>query len=208
MSRTKSSARWLREHFDDEFVKRAQKEGYRGRAVYKLKEIDQRDRLFRSGMTVVDLGAAPGSWSQYAVTRVGPKGRVIAIDVLAIEPIGRVEVIQGDLTEPTVLDLLTTSLKDRRADLVLSDLAPNISGIVVVDQAQFIQLAESVLQIADQALVSGGSLLLKAFQGEAQDFLNKAMRHCFNILVVRKPLASRRHSREIYLLGSGFRGQL
>ena len=206
MSRTKSSARWLRRHFDDPFVKRARADGFRSRAAYKLQEMDRRDRLFRAGMTVADLGAAPGSWSQYAVSRVLPGGRVVAVDLLAIEPISGVEIIQGDLTETAVLDLLTTQLKTRRADLVISDLAPSISGIATADQARFMELAERVLEITDRILISGGSVLLKVYQGETQEFVSRALRGRFDKTAVRKPSASRAQSPEIYLLGRGFNG--
>ena len=206
MPRTKSSARWLRRHFDDEFVKRARADGFRSRAVYKLQEMDRRDRLFHPGMVVLDLGAAPGGWSQYAVSRVGTQGRVLAVDLLTIEPISGVEVIQGDIAETAVLDLLQATLKTRQADLVISDLAPSISGIAATDQARFIGLAECVLEVASRTLVSGGGLLLKVYQGEAQEFVTRAMRSRFDKTAVRKPSASRAHSPEIYFLGRGFSG--
>lgn len=206
MPRTKSSARWLREHFDDQFVKRAQKEGYRSRAVYKLKEIDERDRLFRSGMTVVDLGAAPGGWSQYAGARVGAKGRIYALDMLPIAPIAGVDGIQGDFTDSTVLDLLMTRVHGQRVDLVISDLAPNISGIAAADQAKSMYLAECVLDFAANVLAPGGTVVIKVFQGAGYDSLHKDMRLKFDKLLSRKPKASRPHSREVYLLGKGFKG--
>ena len=207
MPRTKSSARWLRQHFDDQFVKRAQKEGYRSRAVYKLKEIDERDRLFRAGMTVIDLGAAPGGWSQYAVERVGAQGRICALDIAPIAPISGVEVIQGDFTDSAVLDLLIARVPGQRADLVISDLAPNISGIAAADQAQSMNLAECVRDFATRVLAPGGSVVIKVFQGAGYDKLHKDMRTRFDRLLSRKPKASRAQSREIYLLGKGFSGR-
>ena len=206
MTRPKRSRAWLREHFDDAFVKRAQKEGYRSRAVYKLAEIDERDRLFRAGQTVVDLGAAPGGWSQYARKRVGARGRVVALDVLPIAPLASVDMIQGDFAEPAVLDLLLERLGGRPADLVISDMAPNISGVAVSDQPRSMYLAELALDFAAKVLRPGGGFLVKAFQGEGFHSLYKQMQSRFEKLVSRKPRASRPRSREIYLLGRGFKG--
>ncbi len=204
MSRTKSSREWLHRHFEDPFVKRARKEGYRSRAVYKLAEVDKRDRLFAPGMTVVDLGAAPGGWSQYARRRVGPKGSVIALDILPIEPIVGVEVIQGDFSEDVVLDLLFECLGGRPVDLVMSDLAPNISGIAPSDQARSLYLAELATDFAVRVLRSRGSLLLKAFQGEGFIGVREALRRRFHRVATRKPKASRADSREVYLLARDY----
>ena len=204
MTRRNKTKKWLREHLDDAFVRRAQKEGYRGRAVYKLKEIDQRDRLLRTGMRVVDLGAAPGSWSQYAGERVGRQGQVVALDVLPMEPLPGVTSIQGDFTEQAVLHRLVLALQGEAVDLVISDMAPNISGIGVSDQARSVYLAELALDFAEKSLRPGGDLLLKVFQGEGFPALQKQMRARFKTLVTRKPQASRPRSREIYLLGKGF----
>lgn len=206
MPRTKSSQRWLARHVKDEFVKRARKEGARSRAAYKLEEIDRRDRLLRPGMTVVDLGAAPGGWTQYVKSRVGASGRVIALDVLPMEPIVGVEFIQGDFTEQPVLDLLMERLHGKPVDLVISDMAPNISGVTSVDQARSMQLAELALDFADKTLKPGGSLLVKTFQGAGFNEFHAQLRRRFEKLVVRKPQASRSESREIYLLGEGFKG--
>lgn len=206
MARSKSSDRWLRRHFTDEYVKRAQKEGRRSRAVYKLAEIDERDRLFRPGMTVVDLGAAPGGWSQYARERVGPAGRVIALDILPMEPIAGVEVLQGDFTEPAVLDSLIERLGGQPVDLVIADMAPNISGIASADQGRTMLLAELALEFADKTLRPGGDFLVKTFQGAGFQEFHRAMQRRFAKLHVRKPKASRAESREVYLLGKGFKG--
>lgn len=203
---TKRSRRWLRRHFADEFVKRARKEGYRSRAAYKLAEIDARDQLLRPGMTVVDLGAAPGGWAQYAARRLGAGGRLLALDVLPLEPIAGVEFIQGDFTDPAVLDLLKERLGDTRADLVMSDMAPNISGIAAADQARAMRLAELALEFAAKTLRPGGTLLLKTFQGEGFPELRQRMQARFERVATRKPRASRAESREVYLLGLGFKG--
>lgn len=205
MARSKSSDRWLRRHFTDEYVKRARKEGRRSRAVYKLVELDERDRLFRPGMTVVDFGAAPGGWSQYAKERVGPGGRVIALDILPMEPIAGVEVLQGDFTEQAVLDSLIKRLGGQPVDLVLADMAPNISGIASADQGRSMLLAELALEFADKTLRPGGDFLVKAFQGSGFAELVKAMRSRFDRVQTRKPKASRAESREVYLLGKGFK---
>jgi 23S rRNA (uridine2552-2'-O)-methyltransferase len=205
LKRAKKNRKWIRQHIDDPFVKRARKEGYRARAAYKLQEIDGRDRLFGAGMTVVDLGAAPGSWSQYARRRLGATGRLCALDLLPIEPIPGVELIQGDFTEQSVLDLLLERLGVRAADLVISDMAPNISGVAATDQAQSILLAELVLDFSAQALRPDGSALVKTFQGAGYEDFYKEMRKRFRNVSVRKPRASRPQSREVYLLGRGFR---
>ena len=206
MPRTKSSQRWIARHVKDEYVKRAQKEGFRSRAAYKLAEIDARDHLFRAGLTVVDLGAAPGGWSQYAVKRVGPGGRVLAVDILPMEPLQGVELIQGDFTEAAVLNLVLERLQGRGVDLVISDMAPNISGVAASDQARSVYLAELALEFAAKTLRPGATLLVKTFQGEGFDALRRQMRERFEKLATRKPKASRAESREIYLLARGFRG--
>ena len=206
MPRTKSSQRWLARHEKDKFVKRARQEGARSRAIYKLEEIDRRDHLLRPGMTVVDLGAAPGGWSQYVKSRVGASGRVLALDILPMEAIPGVEFIEGDFTEQPVLDLLMQRLQGKPVDLVISDMAPNMSGVPSVDQARSIGLAELALDFADKALKPGGDLLLKTFQGAGFNELHAQMRRRFGKLMSRKPQASRAESREIYLLGKGFKG--
>jgi 23S rRNA (uridine2552-2'-O)-methyltransferase len=206
MPRSKSSGRWLDRQRRDPYVKQAREAGYRSRAAFKLAELDQRDHLLRPGMTVVDLGAAPGGWSQYVRERLGGSGRVIALDVLPMEPIPGIEFLQGDFTENAVLDSLEKLLGSARVDLVISDMAPNISGVAVSDQARSIHLAELALDFADKHLKPGGALLLKAFQGEGFPEMQKAMRLRFERLVTRKPAASRAESREIYLLGKGFKG--
>lgn len=202
-----SKKQWLKDHVEDEYVRRAQREGFRARAVYKLREIDERDHLLKSGQTVVDLGAAPGSWCQYAISRLGEKGRLIALDLLEMEPIDGVEIIQGDFTEREVLDRLLTALNGRAVDLVLSDMAPNISGITSSDQARSIYLLELALDFCEQVLRPGGSLLVKAFQGEGFPGFQKALKRRFRTVKSRKPKASRAKSREIYLLAQGFSGK-
>ena len=206
MARSKSSDRWLARQHRDPYVKQAQKEGWRSRAVYKLQEIDERDRLLRPGLVVVDLGAAPGGWSQYVKQRVGPSGRVLALDILPMEPVEGVECLQGDFTEPPVLDLLMARLGDRPVDLVIADLAPNISGIASADQARAMHLAELSLEFADNTLRPGGDFLVKTFQGAGFQEFHRALQQRFAKLVVRKPKASRAESREAYLLGKGFKG--
>ncbi len=204
--RTPSSRRWLDRHQRDAYVKRARQEGYRSRAAFKLAEIDAREHLLRPGMVVVDLGAAPGGWSQYAARRLGGRGRLIALDMLPIEPIPGVECLQGDFTEAAVLDLLRGRLEGRCVDLVMSDMAPNISGIAASDQARSMRLAELALDFAAKTLCRGGGLLLKTFQGEGFNELRQAMAARFARLVIHKPPASRAESREVYLLGRGFEG--
>lgn len=205
MARSKSSERWLREHFGDTFVRQAQALGLRSRAAFKLLEIDKRDRLLRPGMTVVDLGAAPGGWSQVVADRIGAKGRVVALDLLPIDPLPGVTLLQGDFTEQAVLDRLLGQLDGRPVDLVLSDLAPNMSGMKAVDQPRAALLAELALDCARQVLRPGGDLLLKMFQGEGFDPLLAELRAAFAKVVVRKPQASRPRSREVYLLARNYR---
>ena len=200
MTRSKSSHRWLRSHFDDEFVKRAQREGYRSRAVYKLDEIQQKDRILKSGMTVVDLGAAPGGWSQYAAGVMKGRGRIIAMDTLPMEPLDGVEFLQGDFREDQVLDLLMEKVAGEKIDLVMSDMAPNISGMEAVDQPRSMYLAELAADFAALVLREGGDLLLKAFQGEGFDALVKTLRGQYRQVRIRKPRASRPRSREVYVL--------
>ena len=205
MPRTKSSQRWLARQEKDEFVKRARRQGARSRAIYKLEEIDRRDHLLRPGMMVVDLGAAPGGWSQYVKSRVGESGRVLALDILPMEPIVGVEFIEGDFTEQPVLDLLMQRLQGKPVDLVISDMAPNMSGVASVDQARSMNLAELALDFSDKSLKPGGSLLIKTFQGAGFNEFYAQLRRRFEKLVTRKPSASRAESKEIYLVGRGFR---
>ena len=198
----------MNEHFDDEYVRRAQQEGYRSRAIYKLIEIQQKDQLLKPGMTVIDLGAAPGGWSEYAVTKLGGKGRVIALDILPMEPIGGVEIIQGDFREDNVLAQLLDLIGESGADLVISDMAPNISGMEVVDIPRSYYLADLALDLAIQVLKPGGGLLVKLFQGEGFDDYQKALKQNFKRVVMRKPKASRARSREIYALATGYKPQI
>jgi len=206
MARSKSSNKWLQEHFDDEFVKRSQKEGYRSRAVYKLEEIDQKDRLLKPGITVIDLGAAPGGWSQYAARKLKGQGRIIALDILPMEPLEHVEFIQGDFLEDAVLQQLLDTLGSDKADLVISDMAPNMSGMQAVDIPRAMYMAELALDLGLQVLKPGGGLLVKLFQGEGFDAYLKTLREHFHRLVMRKPRASRGRSREVYALATGYRG--
>ncbi|HED19897.1 MAG TPA: 23S rRNA (uridine(2552)-2'-O)-methyltransferase RlmE [Gammaproteobacteria bacterium] len=203
MARTKSSQRWLKEHFDDEYVKRAQREGYRSRAVYKLDEIQRKDRMIKPGMAIVDLGAAPGGWSQYASGLVGRKGRVVAMDILPMDPLPGVVFVQGDFHEDAVLEQMLEVLAGQETDLVLSDIAPNISGVDAVDQPRAMYLAELAVDFADRVLRPQGDLLLKVFQGEGFDALLKDLRGRYQKVVMRKPRASRARSREVYALARG-----
>ncbi|GGZ95555.1 23S rRNA (uridine(2552)-2'-O)-methyltransferase RlmE [Ignatzschineria ureiclastica] len=204
--RSASSTRWLKEHMDDEFVIRSKKEGWRSRAIYKLQEIDEKDRLFKPGMTVVDLGAAPGSWSQYAMHKVGHNGKVVGLDLLPIDPLAGVDFIQGDFRDDEVLEELLTILDGRKVDVVLSDMAPNMSGIKGVDQPKTMYLLELALDFIQGNLKPGGDYLLKVFQGEGFQEYYKALQQNFTKVVTRKPKASRARSAEIYLLAKGFKG--
>ncbi len=205
MPRSKSSRRWLDRHVSDEFVKRAQREGYRSRAAYKLLEIQERDRIFKPGQVVVDLGAAPGGWSQVARSLVAPGGRVLALDILPMEPMADVEVLEGDFREDAVLQHLREVLGERSIDLVISDMAPNVSGVAAVDQPRAMHLAELALDFARESLKPGGALVLKVFQGAGFDELVRALRLSFVRVVTRKPKASRPASREVYLVAVSFR---
>jgi 23S rRNA (uridine2552-2'-O)-methyltransferase len=196
----------MREHINDPYVQKAKAEGYRSRAAYKLLELDKKDRLLAPGRLVVDLGAAPGSWSQVAVAKLGARGRVVAVDILPIEPLPGVHFIQGDFREQEVLDVLLLALGGSKADLVISDLAPNISGIAVSDQARAMHLAELALEFARQCLKPGGSLVVKVFQGAGFTEFLGAMRKAFATVGSRKPEASRGRSSEMYLLGKGLKG--
>ncbi|MBT0960744.1 RlmE family RNA methyltransferase [Denitromonas iodatirespirans] len=203
MKRSKTSKAWMREHLNDTYVQQARASGYRARAAYKLLEIDEKDKLIRPGMVVVDLGAAPGSWSQVAAQKVGDGGRVIALDLLEVLGIPRVTVIQGDFQDSAVLHELEAALDGRPVDLVLSDMAPNISGIGAADQARSIGLCELALDFSIQHLKPGGNFLVKVFQGAGFDAYRRAMQAVFRSVVVRKPAASRDRSTEVYLLGLG-----
>lgn len=200
MARSKSSTRWLKEHFDDEFVKLSQKEGYRSRAVYKLKEIQEKDRLIRPGMKVVDLGAAPGGWSQYAAEIIGNNGRVIASDILPIDPLPFVESIQGDFTEQSILDEIMLLMGNDKADVVISDMAPNLSGNDAIDQPGSVYLCELALDMARQILAPNGSMVVKLFQGEGSDQYIQDVKRSFKQVKIRKPKASRPRSREVYVV--------
>jgi len=203
MKRNKTSKAWLHEHLNDPYVLRAQAEGFRARAAYKLTEIDDRDHLLRPGAVVVDLGAAPGSWCQVAVKRCGPKGKVFALDLLPVESIPGVDVLQGDFTEDSVLAELERRLDGAPVDAVLSDMAPNLSGVASVDQARSIHLCELALDFASQHLKPGGQFVVKVFQGEGFMEYRKQMEAAFASVQVRKPKASRDRSAEVYLLGKG-----
>ena len=203
MGRSKSSQQWLRKHFDDEYVKRAQREGYRSRAVYKLDEIQQKDHILRPGSVVVDLGAAPGGWSQYAAQVLKGKGRIIALDILPMDPLPGVEFLQGDFREDDVLNALNELLGDATVNLVMSDMAPNISGMDAVDQPRSMYLVELAADFAASVLGKGGDLLFKGFQGEGFDSLLKDLRGQYRKVLIRKPKASRPRSREVYVLAKG-----
>ena len=201
MKPSKTSKAWMQEHLNDEFVKRAQKDGYRARAAYKLLEIDDKDKLIKPGMTVVDLGSTPGSWSQVAVQRIKGQGRVIALDILDMHPIPGVDFICGDFREEEVLKKLESSLNGKLVDLVIADMAPNMSGVKDVDQAGATYLTELALDFCQQWLKPGGNFLVKVFIGSGFEEIVKQMRGQFEKVVTRKPKASRGRSSEVYLLG-------
>lgn len=201
MAKSKSSNDWLREHFDDPYVKKAQKAGYRSRATFKLEEIDKKDKLIKPGMSVVDLGSAPGGWSDYALRKLGDTGTVVALDILRMTPLSGVHFIEGDFREDAVLNELNLVLNSQPIDLVLSDMAPNITGVDSIDQPSSMYLVELALQFALENLSKQGVFLVKVFQGEGFDTYLKAMREGFQKVTTRKPDASRARSREVYLLG-------
>ncbi|MCK2125601.1 RlmE family RNA methyltransferase [Thauera aromatica] len=203
MKKNKTSRAWVHDHLNDPYVQRAQAEGYRARAAYKLIEIDDRDRLLRPGAVAVDLGAAPGSWCQVAVKRCAPNGRVFALDLLPMEAVAGVDFLLGDFTEEAVLEALEARLEGAQVDLVLSDMAPNLSGVAAVDQARSIHLCELALEFARRHLRPGGHFLVKVFQGEGFMAYRKQMEAAFASVQVRKPKASRDRSAEVYLLGKG-----
>ncbi|MFT7222508.1 MAG: 23S rRNA (uridine2552-2'-O)-methyltransferase [Cellvibrionaceae bacterium] len=205
MSRSKTSKSWLREHFSDSYVRKSLREGYRSRASYKLLEIDQKDHLFREGAVVVDLGAAPGGWSQVAAEKVGHRGTVVASDILDIDALSDVHFIQGDFTETSVLDQILMALDNRPVDLVISDMAPNISGMADIDQPRAMYLVELAVCFAESVLCADGTILVKVFQGEGSDTLLKSLRKKFRSVYIRKPKASRARSREVYWVAKGFR---
>jgi 23S rRNA (uridine2552-2'-O)-methyltransferase len=203
MARSKSSHAWLREHFDDPYVKRAQREGFRSRAVYKLEEIQQKDRILKPGMTIVDLGAAPGGWSQFALQSLAGKARIVALDMLPMDALPGVEFIQGDFREQSVLDALLAATAGTPVDLVMSDMAPNISGMQAVDIPRSMYLVELAVDLADRILGPGGVFLCKAFQGEGFDAVLRDLRGKYGKIMIRKPKSSRPRSREVYLLAKG-----
>ncbi len=208
MARKKSSSSaWLKEHREDIYVQQAQREGYRSRACYKLLELDAKDRLFQPGMTVVDLGSAPGGWSQVAAERVGHKGRVIASDILTMDGLAGVEFIRGDFTEDLVFEQILQAIGEHPVDLVISDMAPNMSGVTAVDQPQSMYLVELALDMARRVLAPGGSFVAKVFQGEGFDQLVKDTRSSFSRVLTRKPRASRPRSREVYLVVKDYQPQ-
>ena len=206
MARPKNSKDWLKEHFDDQYVHKAKQDGYRSRASYKLIEICEKDRLIRSGMTVVDLGSAPGGWSQVAARLVGDNGRVVASDILEMDSIAGVEFIHGDFTDEQVYQSLLDCIGDSPVDLVISDMAPNMSGNAVIDQPAAMYLVELALDMAQSILKPGGVFVAKLFHGAGFDDYVKTVRQQYKKVVMRKPEASRARSRETYIVASGFKG--
>ncbi|MCG6936548.1 MAG: 23S rRNA (uridine(2552)-2'-O)-methyltransferase RlmE [Gammaproteobacteria bacterium] len=215
MAKSKSSKTWLKEHFDDEYVRRSQQDEYRSRAIYKLIEIDQKDHLIKPGMTIIDLGAAPGGWSEYCAKKLGKTGTVVALDILPMEPIDGVTILQGDFRENAVFDELMSIMaaaatennsEGNNADLVISDMAPNISGMDAIDMPKAYYLCELALDLARQVLKPGGGFLVKLFQGDGFDVYTKELKASFSRVVMRKPKASRARSREVYALATGFLG--
>ncbi|MDH3690634.1 MAG: RlmE family RNA methyltransferase [Gammaproteobacteria bacterium] len=204
--RHKRNKSWVDRQQRDPFVKSARREGYRSRAVYKLMELDRRDGLLRSGMVVVDLGAAPGGWSQYVVERVGDSGIVVAVDVLPMDPVPGVRIVQGDFSERSVIEQVRAHLGDRHADLVISDMSPNISGIASVDQARSYALGEQAANFVVEVLKPGNHMLVKVFEGEDAISLRRRLGQMFSQCLSRKPVASRGRSRETYLVAKDFRG--
>jgi 23S rRNA (uridine2552-2'-O)-methyltransferase len=205
MGRSKSSNRWMQEHFDDEYVKMAQAQGYRSRAVFKLKEIQEKDRLIKPGMNIIDLGAAPGGWSQYARQILGKNDKIIALDILPMEPLEGVDFIQGDFREQTVLDQLFAVLGGAHINMVMSDMAPNMSGSKGVDQPRAVYLAELALETARSVLTKDGIFLVKLFHGVGFEEFHKEVQQSFAKVAIKKPKASRPRSNEVYILAKGFK---
>ncbi len=207
MPRSKSSSNWLQRHVNDPYVKQAQKDGYRSRSAYKLIELNEKDKLLRSGMRVMDLGSAPGGWSQVAGRLVGSKGRVLATDILPMGGLPNVDFIQGDFTDDVIVKKIFDWLEGGRFDLILSDIAPNITGISSADQASSIYFLELALDSVQLALKPGASFVAKMFQGEGSDAYLRELRKFFEKVLIRKPAASRAKSREVYVVGKGFKGR-
>ncbi|CAG19026.1 23S rRNA (uridine(2552)-2'-O)-methyltransferase RlmE [Photobacterium profundum] len=208
MSRNKQSAssgRWLKEHFDDKYVQEAQKRGYRSRAIFKIEEIQKKDKLLKPGMTVVDLGAAPGGWSQYAAEVVGDEGQVIACDILSMDSLPGVSFLQGDFREEAVLSALLERIQPDMVDVVLSDMAPNMSGNLASDQPRAMYLVELALEMCKQVLAPNGSFAVKVFQGEGFDQYLAEIRNMFKVVKIRKPDSSRDRSREVYIVATGYK---
>lgn len=206
MARTKSSASWLSRHLSDPFVKQAQKDGYRSRAAYKLIELNEKDKLIRPGMRILDLGSAPGGWSQVASRLVGDKGRILATDILPMDPVRNVDFIQGDFTDDAIVQQLLDWLGGGRFDLIISDIAPNITGIASADQASSIHFLELALDTVLKTLKPGATFVAKMFQGSGSDQYLKQLRQHFGKVAIRKPEASRKESREVYVVAKDFRG--
>ena len=207
MARTKSSHRWMQEHFDDEYVKMAQAQGFRSRAVFKLKELHEKDHLMTAGMNIIDLGAAPGGWSQFAKQVIGDNGRIVALDILPMEPIEGIDIIIGDFREEEVLKALYLLLNNAPIHLVMSDMAPNMSGNKCTDQARALYLAELALDTAKTVLATGGTFLVKLFHGEGFELFFKDVQQIFTTVIIRKPKASRPRSNEVYILAKGFKAR-
>lgn len=205
MARSKTSADWLKEHVEDIWVQKAQQDGYRTRASYKLIELDEKDQLIKKGHVILDLGAAPGGWSQVVSRKLQGKGIIIASDILPMDPIVDVDFIQGDFTEQSVFEQIMAAVNNRPVDLVISDMAPNISGVASIDQPSAMYLVELALDMARQTLKPGGSFVAKVFQGDGFDEYVKEVKQSFTTVLIRKPKASRPRSREVYVVGKGFR---
>ena len=205
MARSKTSAEWLKEHVEDIWVQKAQQDGYRTRASYKLIELDEKDQLIKAGMVILDLGAAPGGWSQVVGRKLNGNGVVIASDILPMDPIADVEFIQGDFTEQSVFEQIMEAVGGRPVDLVISDMAPNMSGVLSIDQPSSMYLVELALDMARQVLKPNGQFVAKVFQGDGFDEYVKDVRTSFSKVMIRKPKASRPRSREVYVVGKGFK---
>lgn len=205
MARSKTSAAWLKEHVDDIWVKKAQQDGFRTRASYKLIELDEKDRLIRPGMAILDLGAAPGGWSQVVARKLNGNGVIIASDILPMDPIAGVDFVQGDFTEQSVFDEIMKVVNNRPVDLVISDMAPNISGMASIDQPSAMYLVELALDMAQQVLKPKGDFVAKVFQGEGFPEFQQALKQVFDKVTIRKPKASRARSKEVYIVAKGFR---